>query len=252
MKRAQKRLLALGFKITFGQHVREKDSFDSSSIKARISDLHTAFRDTNVRAVLCVIGGYNANQLLDYLDYNLIRRNPKIFCGYSDITVLTNAICSRSGLVTYSGPSFSSFAMKRGFDYSLEYFLKCLISIKPFIVRPSLRWSDDIWHKNQSKRTFVRNRGPWSLRRGTARGKIVGGNLCTFNLLQGTKHMPSLRNTILFIEEDDLVKGAAFAKEFGRNLQSFAQQPGFRHVRGLVFGRFQKKCLMTDEKLRTL
>lgn len=249
---AKDRLTAAGFKISFGKRVREKDIFQSTTITSRVADIREAFSDKNVKAVLCVIGGYNANQLLDYLDYKTIRNNPKIFCGYSDITVLSNAIYARSKLVTYIGPGFSAFAMKKGFNYSLEYFLKCLTVDKNFTVRKTSTFSDDKWYKNQSRRRFEKNVGPWTLRPGTAYGRIVGGNLCTFNLLQGTKYMPDLKDTILFIEEDDLVKGEAFAKEFDRNFQSLAHQPGFGRVKGIVIGRFQKKCLMTPKKLRDI
>jgi len=112
---AIKPLEDLGLCVTFGQHVNEHDHMHSSSTASRITDLHTAFADQNVKAVLAVIGGYNSNQLLDLIDYELIKQNPKIFCGFSDITALGNAIYHKTGLVTYSGMHFSTFAMqKRG------------------------------------------------------------------------------------------------------------------------------------------
>ena len=102
-----KNLENLGLKVTFGKHVEEIDDFNSSSIKSRISDLHDAFSDKNVKAIITVIGGYNSNQLLEYINYELIRENPKILVGYSDITALQNAIYTKTGLITYSGPHFS-------------------------------------------------------------------------------------------------------------------------------------------------
>lgn len=77
--------------------------------------------------VLPAIGGFNSNQLLKYLDYDLIKNNPKILGCYSDITALQNAIFAKTGLVTYSGHAFSTFAMKKGFDYIEIYFKKCLM-----------------------------------------------------------------------------------------------------------------------------
>jgi muramoyltetrapeptide carboxypeptidase len=117
---ALKAIEGLGLRITFGRHVEEQDLMDSSSVGSRVTDLHEAFADPSVKAILTVIGGYNSNQLLDYLDYDLIQQNPKIFCGFSDIAALGNAIYHKTGLVTYSGPHFSSFAMQKGFEYSLE------------------------------------------------------------------------------------------------------------------------------------
>lgn len=109
---ANKRLTDLGFKITFGKHINESDEFASSSIESRIRDLHEAFLDKNVKAILTVIGGFNSNQLLKYIDWNIIKNNPKIFCGYSDITALNNAILKKTGLVSYYGPHYSSFGQE--------------------------------------------------------------------------------------------------------------------------------------------
>ncbi len=106
---ANKRFEELGLKLTFGKHVKEIDEFNSSSIQSRVEDLHEAFSDNNVKAVITVIGGFNSNQLLKYIDWNLIKDNPKIFLGYSDITALNNSIFSKTGLVTYSGPHYSTF-----------------------------------------------------------------------------------------------------------------------------------------------
>jgi muramoyltetrapeptide carboxypeptidase LdcA involved in peptidoglycan recycling len=107
--------------------------------RGAVSDLHDAFADRGVKGILTTIGGYNSNGLLGYLDYDLIRANPKIFCGFSDITALATAIYARTGLVTYSGPQFTTFGMKRGIGYTLEYFERCLMSEEPFEVQPTPR-----------------------------------------------------------------------------------------------------------------
>lgn len=122
---AKSRLENLGFKVSFGNNVMNSinDNYKCASIEDRVSDLHDAFSNRNVKAILTVIGGYNVNQILDEIDYELIKNNPKILCGFSDITALTNAIYAKTGLVTYSGVHFSSFGMKYGFEYSLEFFL---------------------------------------------------------------------------------------------------------------------------------
>ena len=94
----------LGLKYSFGKFINELDIFESSSIESSLKDFHVAFLDKNLKAIIAVIGGLNSNQLLNNIDYNLIKRNPKIFCGFSDITALQNAIYHKTGLVTYSGP----------------------------------------------------------------------------------------------------------------------------------------------------
>src|SRR3972149_2021259 len=119
---ALKRLIDLGFKITFSKNVEEMDEFNSSSIKSRVDDLHEAFSDKNVKGILTGFGGHNVNQILKYLDYDLIKSNPKVICGYSDITALSNAIYIKTGLVNYSGPVFANFGMIEGFNYTMDYF----------------------------------------------------------------------------------------------------------------------------------
>lgn len=235
----------IGLRLTFGKHVNKIDEFDSSSIKSRIEDLHDAFKDKSVKLVISVIGGFNSNQLLNYIDYDLIKNNPKIICGYSDITALINTIYAKTGMITYSGPHFFNFGDQKSFDYTLEYFQKCFFSENPFKVIPSSKWSDDLWANNQEDRTFYDNEGYWTINEGKSEGTIVGANLCTFNLLQGTEFMPSLKNTILFIE-DDL---ETVPHTFDRDLQSFIHQPGFDLVKGIVIGRFQKKSEIARDLL---
>lgn len=117
-----------GFKITFSRNSREIDEVNSSSIESRVEDLHEAFLDKNVKAILTCIGGFNVNQILEYIDYSLIEANPKIICGFSDITALLNAIYSKTGLVTYHGPHFSSFGFEKETDYTYSYFERCLMN----------------------------------------------------------------------------------------------------------------------------
>ena len=123
-RKAQERLESLGYKVTFSKNIHATDLIGSASIEERVEDLHAAFSDHNVKAILSTIGGFNSNELLPYIDYDLIRSNPKIICGYSDITALNNAITAKTGLVTYIGPHYSSFKMDELQDYQTEYFLK--------------------------------------------------------------------------------------------------------------------------------
>jgi muramoyltetrapeptide carboxypeptidase len=245
------RLAELGLSVTFGKHAEECDDFRSTSIESRIGDLHDAFADPQVKAVQTVIGGYNSNQLLRYIDWELVRRNPKIFCGYSDITALQNAMLRKAGLVTYSGPHFSTFGMKQRFEFTREHWVRCLFESAPFELKPSQHWSDDAWYMDQDKREFIANPGYLAIHEGKATGTAVGGNLCTLNLLQGTEFMPSLQDSVLFIEDDEAV-GPVTDLEVDRNLQSLIHLPDFPGVRALVIGRFQKKSEMSETKLRKI
>lgn len=256
-----KRFAEMGLNVTFSKHINECDNFRSSSIESRIEDLHEAFADKSVKAILTMIGGFNSNQLLRYIDYDLIKQNPKIFCGYSDITALQNAIFAKTKLVTYSGPHFSTFAMEKNFDFTLNHFKNilfpenssrnCESKIESLEIKPSEFWSDDAWYIDQNNRHFIPNSGYTVINEGSAEGTIIGGNLCTFNLLHGTEFMPSLKNSILFLEEDEM-NGALTARNFDRDLQSIIHLPDFKEVRGMVIGRFQKKSEMTNEKIHTI
>lgn len=246
---ATSRLEHLGFKVTFGKNIEEKNILLTSSIESRIEDLHEAFADKKVKMVLTTIGGYQANQLLSHMDYELIMENPKFFCGYSDITALGNAIYAKTGLITYSGPHFSSFGMEKGFDYTLENFKKTFMEESDTIeITPSVEWSNDTWYLDQENREFHRNEGYLILNEGECSGTIIGGNLCTLNLLQGTEFMPSLEGTVLFLEDDSLV----CPRTFDRDLQSLIHQPGFQGVKGLVIGRFEKDSKMSNEHIQTI
>lgn len=242
---ANDRFLKLGLKLSFGKHLEEINEFTSSSIESRVEDFHDAFQDKNVKAVITVIGGFNSNQLLDYLDWDLIKSNPKIFCGYSDITALNNAIFAKTGLVSYSGPHYSTFGQKLYFDYTLEYFKKCLFSENSLEISPSQKWSDDAWYKNQKERNLIKNNGFLVVNNGVASGTIIGANLCTLNLLQGTEYFPELKDTILFIEDDE----ESLPHTFDRDLQSLIHLPNFSGVKGVVIGRFQRASEMTDNLL---
>lgn len=242
---AEQRLTGLGLKITYSKNSEILDHFDSSPAKARISDLHEAFSDPNVKGMLTTLGGYNSSQLLGSLDYDLIRDNPKILCGYSDITALTTAIYAETGLVTYSGPHFSTFAMIRGIGYTLEHFQRCLMSEEQYEVEPADHWSDDAWYADQENREFVHNAGYRTLSEGEAEGKLLGGHFGTFCLLFGTRFMPDLKEALLLLECDEETK----PEHLDRELQSLVHQPGFEGVRGIILARFQRASRMDIEAL---
>lgn len=247
-KIATQRLEALGLKVTFGKYVMEADEdYLCTSVEHRAEDLNEAFRDKNVKAILTVIGGFNSNQILDFIDYEAIKQNPKIFCGFSDITALSNAIYAKTGLVTYSGPHYSSFGMLKGFEYELEYFKKMFFQSEEFEIESSKEWSDDAWFIDQENREFISNEGMYIINEGKAEGDIVGGNLCTLNLLQGTEYMPNIEGKVLFLEDDGMA-GNAYLVTFDRDLQSLIHTKEFKNIKAIVLGRNQKGCNMTKEK----
>jgi muramoyltetrapeptide carboxypeptidase len=245
---ATENLEAMGLRVSFGKNVEEIDEFGSSGIQSRIDDLHDAFRDPEVKCILSVIGGFNSNQLLKYIDWELVKNNPKILCGYSDITALSNAIYAMTGMVTYSGMHFSTFGQKQLQNYSVDNFKKCLLLGEPFTVRPSEEWSDDEWYLDQDNRNLIDNEGWWVIHEGKAKGTTLGGNLATFRLLYGTEFMPPFtKDTILFIEDDNYTTDDV--TEFDRNLQALIHQKDFENVAAVMIGRFQVGSKMSRERI---
>ncbi len=249
---ANKRFSELGFKLSFGKNAEEMDNFRSSSIESRVEDLQESFLDKNVKAVFAVIGGFNVNQLLKYIDWDIIKKNPKIFCGYSDTTALSNAIYAKTGLVNYNGPAYSSFAEKLNFDYTLDYFKRCLMSEDTFEILPSVNWSNDAWYQDQDNRNIIKNEGWWVISKGKARGTIFGGNLGTFGLLRGTEYFPEFKEDVVLFLEDEGSTEDQFDVTFDRDLQSLIQQSGFKNVKGIVIGRCEKVSQMNKERFKEI
>lgn len=250
IKYATKRLESQGFRISFGKHWQDNNTaLGIASIEDRLRDLHDAFRDPHVNGILTAIGGYNSNQLLSGIDYSLIRENPKVFCGFSDATVLCNALFVRSGIMTYLGPHFSSWAMDQGFDYSCDYFLKAIQESDPYNVMPSPNWSNDDWFMDQQTRNFYDNDAhEIVIHRGNAEGTIVGGNINSICALLGTRYMPSLKNSILLLEQGDETD----LRSFDARLETITQQDDFSGVRGIIIGRFRQSTIATPNKLKEI
>ncbi len=247
---AAQRFKAMGLNVSFGRYTTDEnwDLMGTSSIKQRVDDIMEAFQDKNVKAIFTIIGGFNSNQLLPFLDYEVVKQNPKIFCGFSDITALLNAFYARSGLVTFSGPHYSSFGMLKGFDYTWNCMKDMLLGKRSYSFDASEVWSDDLWFIDQQNREFVVNDGPWIIRNGKAQGTIIGGNLSTLVLLNGSSYRPAFEDcTILFVE--DCYTSDIDDTTFFRELQAMAYQPDFANVKALVIGRFQKASGVTREKL---
>ncbi|MDK1311300.1 S66 family peptidase [Pseudoalteromonas ardens] len=232
-------LAGLDIQCDFAKHYIHQSDTMAQLITDKAQDLNEAYAAPNIALILSTIGGHNANRILDHLDWETIRTQPKPLCGYSDITVLLNAIYAKTGQITFLGPHFSSFGMQQGFEYTLKHFEHALLLGTDYVLDVSETWSDDLWFIDQARRQFIKNTGPVIVTPGSCEGTILGGNLCSFNLLQGTQYMPDLTGAVLFLEEDNLL-GELTLTEFERNLQSLLSHRGAEHIQGLMIGRFQK------------
>lgn len=237
---AKQQLMDLGLKVSFGKNIEAGSAYKPGSVQERIDDLHDAFRDTNVKCIFGILGGVNDScQLLPHLDYDLIRNNPKFLLGYSDLSTLENGIFSKTGVVTYYGPTFSTLGMKEGGEYTLLNLKRVLFGTDVIPYVPSETWSDDYWFLYPDNRTFHKNDGPFIVNGGTAKGHVVGGEMKTLEKLFGTEFMPSLEDSILMIELALPTENSL--RTFDESLQSFIHLEGFGGVRGIILGRFRSE-----------
>lgn len=176
-----------GLKWRLGRNVRKRDGYFGGDIRERAADLHEMFRDPDIRAIVCVRGGYGSASLLDHLDYSLIRANPKVFLGYSDITALHIGIHRMTGLVTFHGP----MALADFTDYTQAHFRAALFETKPLGVLTNPLESNRL-RPNHTLR---------AIHPGKARGRLLGGNLTLITSTLGTPYEIDTRGCILFLED---------------------------------------------------
>ena len=245
-QRAKERLESLGYKVTFGKYLTSQYHLGTAKIENRVEDFNNAFADKNVKAVMAFTGGWSANELLPKIDWELVKANPKPLIGFSDITVLLNAIYAKSGIVGYLGPNFSTFGRMTSWQYTLDSFNSVLQQKTPIKLIRSKQWS-----VRTSKRYKTR---AWKvLQQGEAEAILLGGNLGTFYLLQGTEYQPSFDEPFILAAEDDDESGKQTAREFSRRLESILQLPNVRkNLQGVIIGRFQPNSRVTMPELASI
>lgn len=177
----------LGLRVKFGRNVGKRFATYGEFVRARVDDLHEMFRDKSVAGIFAVRGGYGAMQILDRVDYDLIRRNPKVFVGYSDLTALHLAINNNSKLVTFHGPvALSNFT-----DYTERHLRRAIFEKQPLGRLTNPDESSEVL-PSHSLRT---------IRGGGASGKLTGGNLSLVCATLGTPFEIDTRGKILFLED---------------------------------------------------
>ncbi len=248
LRRAQSTLESVGLRVTFSDNAFSQNQRGCPTDEEKVKDLEEAFTDSNVKCILAAIGGFNSNQLLNKINWQIIKDNPKVFGGFSDITILNHAILAKTGLITYAMPNFYCFGLPLESDYSLKYFQRCLLKDNPdsYEVQPTKRWYDFSWNNDESLPQLIwKNSGPRIIQGGSAIGTMIGGNLCSLNLLNGTEYFPKIKGNIILCIEDDSYD--SIPETFERNVQSLMQQSYFRQVRAILIGRFQGKSQATED-----
>ncbi|MFA6072357.1 MAG: S66 peptidase family protein, partial [Janthinobacterium sp.] len=207
---AKKILEGLGYKVIYAKNSLKSEGYTSSSIDNRIEDIHEMFSNPEVKMVMCTIGGNNSNQLLKYIDFKLIKNNPKIFIGYSDITVLHYAIMTQANFATYCGPcAMTQFGeYPKILDYTLKYFDLALTEEKGkknYAIEPSSSWTEEFldWFQKKDQerpRNLENNKGYEWINMGKAEGNILGGTILSLNHLAGTKYWADPTGSIFFLD----------------------------------------------------
>ena len=212
-------LTAMGFNVKRGAHLMDRYGYLAGRDRDRAADLNALFADRTVKAVLAVRGGWGSARLLPYLDFDLIRRHPKVLVGYSDLTALLNAVHARTGLVTFHGP----VGVSTWTAFSAEHARRVLVDGEALTMANPVEIKDTPIQIEDRVQTITP---------GVARGRLVGGNLTVLSALVGTPYLPDFEGAVLFLED---VREQIY--RIDRMLTHLALAGILGKVRGVVFGK---------------
>jgi muramoyltetrapeptide carboxypeptidase len=221
LKDSKENLEKLGYKVLYNDRILSRTGYLAGTDVSRAEEINSMFANKEVDGIICARGGYGCSRILPLLDYELIKNNPKVIIGYSDITALLNAIYSETGLITFHGPvGISSFN-----DFSVTYFNEVLVHPEKDLVLISAKGEDE--KDNNGIKTIVS---------GKAVGELVGGNLSVLNSLIGTKYDFNGEGKIIFLEEI-----GEEPYRIDRMLTQLIQSGKFDKAAGIAMGVF-KDC----------
>ncbi|MFU2316920.1 LD-carboxypeptidase [Rahnella sp. PCH160] len=227
----------LGHKVTILEECFLDINNIAGSIAQRASSINRAIADESTDIIMAVFGGYNCNDLVDYINFPQMYKNNQRFIGYSDMTVLLNAYYATTGGVAFHGPGFGSFCdpglafeTADGFTHALTLNDKELLLIQP------VRTASDLWFLKDGYGPRAWQSHPkWkSINNGEAIGVLIGGNIESFLNLIGTKYCPDFNHKILLIESSFDTEPNKFRMWFS-HLKSCGV---FEKISGLIVGNF--------------
>lgn len=214
-----------GFKVKLSKNLFSNTNGYSSTAKEKAYDINEMFSDKEVKMIWCAKGGNNSNSVFEYLDYELIKNNPKILCGYSDIISLTNIITEKTGLVTFCGTNFKTIATDET-DYSYKEALK--------------RFVEKSLELGKEKTGYV------TIREGTAKGALIGGNLNLTSWMVSGKYSINFTDKILLLEDLGYESEPVAISHY---LYHMKQNGVFDKINGLWIGNYQHESGTTLEKI---
>lgn len=255
VERGVQHLQSVGFEVKIAPHALNQRGFVSDTPQNRVDDIHSMFSDLEVKAMVAAIGGGHSCHLLPLLDFDLIRKNPKIFMGFSDITVLNVAIWKETGLVTFNGPALlTDFAeYPRMFEYTERYMLKALCKARPIgVVEPSTWWTEEFlnWGRKEDleRPRARRDSAGWTwLRGGVAEGVLIGGCLGSLQHLRGTRFWPNWEEAIMFFETSE---GPPSPESVDGVLMDYENMGVLQRLKGLIVGRPMRYTEEEKQQLR--
>lgn len=225
LEQAKKIVEKDGFKIKYSKNLFSNTNGYSSTAKEKAEDINEMFADKEVKMIWCAKGGNNSNSTFEYLDYKLIKNNPKIICGYSDITSITNMITEKTGLVTFSGTNFKTIATDET-DFSYKQALNRFVD-------ESLEFGPE----NEEYKT---------IKEGKTSGKLIGGNLSLIRGMVAGKYTLDFMNKILFLEELGFETDPV---AISNNLYYMKQNGVFDKIKGLWIGNYEHESGIPLEKI---
>ena len=215
----------LGYKVKYGKYASTNTLGYGATAKQRAEDINNMFADEEVKAIIVARGGEDSNSTFDYINYEIIKSNPKIICGFSDSTSLTNAIYAKTGLVTFNGPTFKSLT-----SWETDYAFKELIK----------RFQD------KSLELGVEEDQYETLKEGIVEGELVGGNLSLTTRLVTGKYSLDFTDKILFIEELGYESSPNLVNN---NLYYMKQNGVFNKIKGIWVGNYEHESGIALEKI---
>ncbi|MBP6797965.1 MAG: LD-carboxypeptidase [Luteimonas sp.] len=215
---AREAMEALGFRVKTGEHYASRRGHLAGSDAGRAGDLNAMFADAEVRGIVCVRGGSGAARVLPLIDYDAVRRDPKVLLGYSDITALHNALLAQAGLVTFHGP-IGSGSWNR---FNVDQFRRVFLDRELVTYRNAIDAGDELVPRKNRTVTIAG---------GKARGELVGGNLTVLTALAGSPYLPDFSGKILFLED---VSEAPYRVD--RMFSTLKLMGALDRIAGFVFG----------------
>lgn len=229
LKQTEKKFEELGIKVIYGKNIFSNKLGYGSTPKEKAEDLNLAFENKEVKAIFCAKGGENSNTIFEYINYDLIKKNPKIFCGFSDSTFLINMIYEKTGLVTFHGSTFKAIS-----DWDDK---EVFNDIKEKLIdgKPDLNMKNDIFK--------VIKKSPINK---TAEGILVGGNLNCIREMVCGRYSINFQNKILFIEDLAEESNPKFVSNF---LYYMKQNEVFDKIKGLWIGSYEHESKIELEQI---